>query len=200
MISSVSVIHWLVILSIAISISGAIPYIRDTLSAKTKPNRVSWFMWAFAALVSAGAAISAGADLWITSRVLIAGLIPLTVFLFSFVNKESYWKLTPFDFLCGILSLFAIIMWLFVDSPQVAVLLALAGDAVATLPTVIKGWKYPETETGYLYVASIISALLVLPAIPTWDIINSAFQIYLVVITGMLAVAVYHKRIFNFFK
>ncbi len=197
MLLNISFVHWLVLLSILISIAGAIPYIKNTLSGQTKPNRVSWFMWAFAALVSAGAAMAGGANLWTTSRVFIAGFIPLIIFLFSFVNKESYWKLTAFDFFCGILSLVALLVWLIIDSPKAAVLIALTGDAIATLPTVLKAWKYPDTETGILYVASIISAALILPAIPVWNIVNSAFQIYLLIITSILAFAVYRKRIFR---
>jgi hypothetical protein len=154
-------------------------------------------MWAFAALVSAGAAIAGGATLWTTSRVFVAGFIPLVIFLFSFVNKESYWKLTAFDFFCGILSLIALLVWLMAGSPKAAVLIALTGDAVATLPTILKAWKHPDTETGIIYIASMVSAALVLPAIPVWNIANSAFQIYLLIITSILAFAVYRKKIFR---
>ena len=44
-------IHWLVVLSV-LSTAGASVYIRDTLVGKTKPNRVSWSMWALSPLSS----------------------------------------------------------------------------------------------------------------------------------------------------
>ena len=194
MLLHISGLHWLVIISICISIAGSVAYIKDTIQGTTKPNRVSWFMWAFAALVSSGAALSAGADIWTTSRVFMAGFMPLLIFLFSFVNKKSYWKLNAFDFLCGILSLCALIIWVFADSPKAAVLFALAGDAIATLPTIIKSWKHPETETGLIYIASVVSVAIILPAIPKWDIVNAAFQLYLLIITSVLAFAVYRKK------
>ena len=198
MFNHISPVHMLVLLSILISVCGSIPYIRNTISGKSKPNRVTWGMWALAAMTSAGAAIGAHADPWTTSRVFMAGFMPFIIFLVSFVNTKSYWKLTPFDFVCGIFSLGALIAWLIVDSNKVAVLLALAGDAIATLPTIIKAWKHPETETGTLYIASIISAALILPAIPVWNVVNSAFQIYLLIITSILAFAVYRKRLFSY--
>lgn len=43
-----SFVHWLVMVSAAVSIGGASAYIRDTLKGTTKPNRVSWFLWALA--------------------------------------------------------------------------------------------------------------------------------------------------------
>ena len=195
MLSDISFVHGLVILSILISVSGSIPYIVNTISGKTRPNRVTWGMWGLAAMISAGAAIGAHADPWTTSRVFMAGFMPLIIFLVSFINKKSYWKLTPFDFLCGVFSLCALIAWLIIDSNKSAVILALIGDTIATLPTLIKAWKHPETETGTLYIASIISASLILPAIPTWNIVNCAFQIYLLVITSILAFAVYRKKL-----
>jgi hypothetical protein len=189
----ISFVHWLVIISVFISVGGSITYIRDTITGKTKPNRVSWGLWAFAPLVGTAAAFSAHADLWATSRIFLAGFIPLIVFIVSFVNRNSYWKLTLFDFLCGACSVVALIVWLAIDSPSLAILFAALGDGFAALPTIVKAWKYPETESGFIFIASLISVLLILPSIPKWDIVNSAFQIYLLVVNAALIAAVYRK-------
>ncbi len=187
--------HILVIISIFISFSGSVAYVFDTLKGKTKPNRVSWFLWAAAPLIGTGAAISSGADVWATARIFLAGFVPLIVLIASLINKQSYWKLTKFDFACGICSALALIVWLFADSPVLAVLLAATGDGLASLPTLIKSWKYPETETGWTFVAGFIATLLVLPSIPVWNIQNSAFQIYLLVINTLLVSFIYRKKI-----
>jgi len=187
--------HWLVILSVIISIGGSYAYIRDTLAGKTKPNRVSWSMWAIAPLIGTAAAISAGADFWATSRIFLAGFLPLLVFLASFLNKKGYWKLTLFDIACGSLSIIALIAWGIVKSPQLAILLVAIGDGFALLPTVRKAWKFPETETGITYMASLVSVILVIPSIPIWNIENSAFQIYLLAANTILLFAIYRKRL-----
>jgi hypothetical protein len=41
-----SIAHWLVLLSAVLSVVGSGAYIRDTLKGTTKPNRVSFSMWA----------------------------------------------------------------------------------------------------------------------------------------------------------
>ncbi|HEV8601510.1 MAG TPA: hypothetical protein VGQ87_02845, partial [Patescibacteria group bacterium] len=189
--------HWLVILSGLISITGAFAYIRDTLRGKTKPNRVSWIMWAIAPLVGTTAAISAGADLWATFRVFFSGFLPLIIFAASFVNPKSFWKLTFFDILCGICSLLAFVILISTDFPRIAILLAALGDGFALLPTLRKAWKYPETETGLTYILSLISTLIVLPSIPVWNIENSAFQIYLLVANTLLILSIYRNRFRN---
>ena len=192
--SPLSAAHLLVILSAIISVGGAYAYIRDTIAGKTKPNRVSWSMCALAPLIRTGAAWSSNADIWATVRIFLAGFVPLLVVLSSFANRQSYWKMTTFDVLCGVLSLTALFFWAIADSPRTAIVLSASGDGLAALPTVIKAWRYPETETGFTYLASFISVVLVIPSIPVWNIENSAFQIYLLLVNTLLLVAVYRKK------
>ncbi len=189
-----SIAHWLVLLSIPVNIAGSFAYIRDTLRGTTKPNRVTWLLWMIAPLIGASAAISANADIWATFRILLASFIPLVVFTVSFINPESYWKLTTFDLLCAGCSVLALIAWGTVDSPRLAILLAATGDAFAALPTIRKAWAHPESETGITYLATTTASLLVIPSIRRWDIENSAFQIYLIALNSIILFAIYRKR------
>lgn len=188
------IVHWLVILSALISIAGACAYIRDTLSGKTKPNLVSWSMWALAPLIGTAAAVASNADIWATVRIFLAGFLPLLVILASFRNSQSYWKLNSFDLLCGVFSLIALIVWGGVDSPRMAILLVAVADGFASVPTVVKAWRYPETETGTTYLASFISVALVIPSIPVWNIENSAFQVYLLAVNALLVMLIYRRK------
>ena len=191
----ISFVHWLVIVSVLVSISGATAYIRDTLAGKSKPNRISWSMWALAPLIGTAAALSAHADIWVTIRIFLAGFLPLLVLIASFINPQSYWKLSTFDFLCGACSILALIVWGAIDSPRSAILLAAIGDGFASLPTLRKTWNHPETETRWTYIASLIAVLLILPSIPNWNIENSAFQVYLLIVDALLLFALYRKRL-----
>jgi len=190
-----SLIHWLVILSAVVSVLGSSAYIIDTAKGKTKPNRVSWLMWSIAPLIGTFAALSAGGDIWATVRIFLAGFLPLIVLIVSFTNSKSYWKLTKFDFLCGACSLIAIVIWLIVGNPVIAILFAAIGDGFACLPTILKAWKNPETETGTTFVAALLASFLVLPSIPKWDIQNSAFQIYLIIANMVIVFSIYRKKL-----
>ena len=183
----------LVVISTLLMFWGGYGYLRDTLAGRTKPNRVSWSLWALAPLISLGAAFDADADLWASIRVLIGGIVPAVIFLASFINKNSYWRLGRFDWFCGALSLAALVFWQLADSPLVAVLLATTANTLATVPTFLKAWNYPETESRLIFITSFTSAILIIPAIPVWTIANSAFQIGLMLTTGALLVAIYRK-------
>ena len=143
MLLNLSFVHWLVVLSALISIAGSTAYIRDTLKGKTKPNRVSWFLWAIAPLIGTAAALSARADIWATVRVFLAGFLPLIVFIASFFNPNAYWKLGKFDFICGIFAVIGLILWGSVHSPRLAILFFALADGAAAIPTLVKSWQYP---------------------------------------------------------
>ena len=186
--------HWLVLLSALISISGASFYIRDTLKGRVKPNKVSWSMWALAPIVATCAAMSAGADPWATVRIFLSGFMPLLIVLVSFVSRQSYWKISIFDSICGVLSLAALVLWVVNDQPLAAIWLALIGDAFACLPTIIKAYKFPESENRITYIMSFISGVVVIPSIPIWNVQNSAFTIYLLVANFLILIPLVLKR------
>lgn len=178
--------HWLVLISALLSLSGAFAYIRDMFAGKSKPNLVTWGLWAFAPLVATGAALSANADGWATVRVFMSGFGPLLVFVFAFITRQNNWQLSKLDYACGLLSIIGLFIWLGAKSPVLAILLLAGADLLATLPTLIKAWKAPETETLYTYFIGLFAAIIVMPAIPVWNIENSAFQIYLLIANVLL--------------
>ena len=89
----------------------------------------------------------------------------------------------------------ALFVWLGIDSPRLAILCAAIGDGFAVIPTLVKAWHHPETETGSAYIAALVSVLLVLPSIPEWTIENAAFQIYLLIGSVVLLIAIYRKPV-----
>lgn len=187
----------LIFISISLSIYGSYNYIRDTIKGTTRPNRVSQGLWAIAPLIGVGAAISSGAGWMTTVRTFMTGFVPLTIFMVSFTNKNGYWKTTKFDYFCGIFSIVALIVWLVIDLPVYAVLLAAAADLFAAVPTIKKSWTNPESETGIAYVMSLIATLIILPTIKVFDIQNTAFQIYLLLVNVIIIFSIYRKKIFQ---
>ena len=52
-----------VILAAALNLYGSASYVIETLKGKTKPNRVTWFIWALAPLIAFAAMASEGVGL-----------------------------------------------------------------------------------------------------------------------------------------
>ena len=76
-----------------------------------------------------------------------------------------------------------------------AVLLASLANTFASVPTFVKAWNYPETESRLIFIMSFLSSILIIPAIPEWTIANSAFQISLMATTGAMLIAIYRKQL-----
>ncbi len=165
----------IVILGAVLFFLASLAYIRDTIRGKTKPNRVTWLMWSLAPLIGVSISWAHGTTFWEGLPVLMTGVMPLLIFLVTFINKNSYWKLTIFDYICGALSVIALIAWLLADAPIVALFLAIIGDLTAGLPTIRKSWLEPSSEMPVIYMFSSLDMLLGLLIISDWTILNSGF-------------------------
>lgn len=186
----------LVYIAVLVQLFGKLSYVKDTLKGKTKPNRISWLLWAVAPLIAASAAVSDGVTL-AAIPVFVSGFAPLLVLLASFANKNSYWKLEKGDYLCGLFSVLALVLWGVTKEPITAIVFALLSDFLATLPTLKKSWRYPETETANAYWAGLFSALTSFTAISAWNFSSVAFPIYLVLVNALLVACIYKTKIFK---
>ncbi|MDO8582261.1 MAG: hypothetical protein Q7S16_05325, partial [bacterium] len=131
---------------------------------------------------------------WSILPVFMAGFNPSLVLVASFINPKAYWKLTRFDYLCGFFSVLALVLWGVTKEPAIAIAFAIVSDALAAVPTLIKMWKYPETETVTPFFASLFSACMSFLAIRTWHFTAYAFSVYVVIVSIALIFSFYRKR------
>jgi hypothetical protein len=174
-----------VFLAAAIDLAGTAAYARDTLLGHTKPNRVSWLLWTVAPLIGFFAQISQGVGL-IAVLTFVIAFGPFLVLAASFINKQSYWKITTFDLACGGISVLALILWLATGQGVIAILLSMVADFTAGIPTVVKSYTNPETESSGAYFAGIFSAGITFFTIRNWNVATYAFPVYLFVMCAIL--------------
>lgn len=177
---------------------GKASYIKNTLKGKTKPNRISWFLWSLAPLIAAFAEFSDGVGLS-AIPVFLAGFSSLVVFAASFLNKRSYWKLERNDYFCALFSLLALIFWAVTNEPAVAILFSLLSDLFASIPTLRKSWHYPESESADAYVGGMFSALTSFFAMTQWNFSSVAFSLYLTLLNATIILFIHRKNIFKKF-
>jgi len=166
-----------VFLGVILSFYGALDYLINTIKGKTKPNRVSWFFWTLAPLIAFAAEIQKGVGLqsWMTFSV---GFGPLLIFLASFINKKSYWKLHKIDYFYGILALVGIILWQITGEGNIAILFSILADGFAAIPTIIKSYHNPETESNKIYFLGMLNSGITLLTIKVWSFAHFGFPIY----------------------
>ncbi len=152
-------------------------------------------MWALAPLIAFAAQIQKGVGL--TSLMTFSvGFSPLLVFLASFVNKKSEWKLEKLDIVCGISSFAGLILWAFSREPNVAIFFSILADLLASIPTVIKSYRFPETENYKIFLFGLINSGIALLTIKQWNFETASFPIYIFGITTLLVylIAIHPQR------
>jgi len=186
----------IIFVGVLINFVCTIWYIRGIFYSGTKPNLVSWFIWTLAPFIGVFLQLKAGAGLS-TLSVFMAGFGPLLVLLFSIFNRNAYWKITRFDVICGLISLLALVLYIFTHKLGISILFAIASDGLAAIPTIKKSWNFPETETSTIYFAGLISNILSLLVIKSWIFSIYSFSVYLIIINIIIIFTIYRKRIFK---
>jgi hypothetical protein len=167
-----------VIIGTLIGAAGALAYLWDTIKGKVRPNRVSFLLWAIAPMIAFAAQIKQGVGLE-SLMTFSTGFLPLLIFIASFTNINAEWKLTSFDVACGFLSVVGLILWLITKVGNVAIFFSIVADGLAALPTLIKAYKYPETEIAWPWLATCVGVTLTLLTLQEWTFANSGFIIYI---------------------
>jgi len=177
---------------------GHILYIRSIKNGSTRPNLVSWLFWTLAPFLGVYFQIKAGAGLSFLP-IFIAGLGSLLVLIFASLTKNGFWKITTFDIYYGIFSLLALIIYVFTHNLGISILFAILSDALASVPTVIKSWKFPETEMWAPYLLPIFSNTVGLMIIKDWSFPIYSFGVYFLILDISIVFSIYRKQISRFF-
>jgi hypothetical protein len=186
--------EYLVLVGAVCSLLAAFAYIRSMFKGQTMPNRVTWLMWSVAPFLATAASISAGND-WAVIPVFMAGFGPFLIFAASFFSKKAYWKLARFDYICGAISAFALVIWYLTSNPNLAIILSIAADALAGTPTIIKAYHNPETESVWPYLIGLFVPVTSFLVAGTWSFAELAFPSYLITINFFLTILVARKQL-----
>jgi hypothetical protein len=178
-----------VFLGAAIGAVGQTMYVVDTIRGRTQPNRVTWLLWGIAPLLAFAVEINDGVGLR-SLLTFMVGFGPCVVFVASFVNPSSVWKLGPFDYACGALSVAGTIGWIVTRQGLVALGAAIAADALAGVPTLVKSWRNPESESASVYIGSFLNAVITLLTVKQLSAPVVAFPLYIAVIALLEAALV----------
>lgn len=164
---------------------GSLAYLLDTVKGKVKPNRVSFLLWSIAPFIAFAAQINQGIGLE-SLMTFSTGFLPLTIFIASFVNKKAEWKITKFDLVCGALSILGLILWLVTKVGNIAITFSILADALAAIPTLVKAYKYPDTEIAWPWIATVFGVVLTLLTLKGLTFANSGFILYILIVNTII--------------
>lgn len=170
--------EYFAVIGAVIASAGGFYYLYETIRGKTKPNRITWLLWGLLPMITFVAQRVQDVE-GLSWASFAAGFTPLLVVAVSFLNKKAYWKTQPLDYGLMAAALVGILLWAITKEPNIAILFALFADLLASIPTIIKSIKHPETESWIAYAISTVGFGIAILSIHSFNFENSAFVLYL---------------------
>ena len=186
----------IIFVGVLLSIVGYYFYFKNMFFGQTKPNLVSWFIWMLAPFLGVFFQIKAGAGLSVIP-IFIAGFGPFLVLLISLLKKNGYWKITFLDAICGMLAIIALALYILTNSLTGSVIFVILSDGLAAVPTLVKSWRFPESETSSIYLTGIFGQIIGLLIIKEWIFPIYSLGIYFILINTAIVFCIYRKKIFK---
>lgn len=172
---------------------GGLFYLYETLVGNAQPNRVTWLLWGVFPLVIFVAQRAQGVES-VSWASFVAGLTPLLVFAASFANPKAFWRTQPRDYALMVAAIAGIVGWAITDNPNLALAFSLLADLLAGIPTLIKSYRHPESESWIAYAISAVGFGISLLSVQVLDFQNAAFVAYIFVMNATFAVLAWRGR------
>ncbi|WP_407566045.1 hypothetical protein [Streptomyces sp. 184] len=184
--------HW-VFVSAVLGVAGSVRYAFAVVRGTARPNLVTWSLWAAVPLIAFSAQLDSGVGLPAV-QTLVAGAGPLVVVVTGVCTRRNLARLGVFDLACAAVAVAALGVWLGLGEAALAVLFAVAADAAAALPTVVKAWRDPASENLLFYVLVGTGAAITLLTISSGDPAAWAFAAYVLTVCVSLVALVSVRR------
>ena len=184
--------YWAYVAAV-INVLGTLTYVMDVFSGKARPSRVTWGVLTIAPMIAFASMLSQGVGMAQSIVTFSVGFSPFLIFVSSFLVKHPAWQLKRFDIGCGVLSLFGLLLWWITGEGNVAIIFSILADGLAFLPTLVKAYYHPETESPWTFMASEVATIIGLMTVKNWNFETVGFQLYILAANIFAIVFIYFK-------
>ena len=173
------------------AVVGNVPYVKDVLDKKVQPHVYTWFVWSVVSGIIFFGQLAKGAGV---------GAIPtfaseiFTFIIFLLSLRYGFKKITLVDTFFLFLALIGIGLWVAIKDPTLSVIIAVAIDLVAFVPTILKTWTYPRTETPLLYFMNVTRHALALLSLEAYNIATTLHSIAMITTNSIMTVIMLARR------
>lgn len=173
--------------------SGGFLYLYHTIRGTVQPNKVTWFFWGAFPMIAFFAQRAQDVD-WLAWATFAAGFTPFLIIIAATFNPKAYWKLESRDYICLGVALIGVFLWMLTNEPNLAILFAILADLAAGLPTIIKSYKYPGSESWGAYALSALGFAIAVASVHIWTFEYYGFVAYLFAINLLLAILALRRQ------
>lgn len=177
------------ILSSVVLIVGMVPYLRDVIRGDVKPHAMSWLGWSLITALGGLAMVSDGAG-WVVAMLFANSITCFSIPITALIKRTAVWSVTKADSVLFILGGIGIILWQTLDLPVLALVCAIFADMSFGIPTIIKTYRDPSSETPTAWIFSVVAEIFALLAITQLTFSEIAYPTYLLIYDGLMVLIV----------
>ncbi len=170
---------------------GYYPYLKDLFARRTQPHLYTWLIWAITASIATAGVLTGGGNLGVLPMVAGTALVIFVCILSIWYGSKD---ITKSDTITLIAALVAIVVWVQLDNPLMAVLLATAIDGFGYIPTFRKSYSEPHTETPFFWLVMSGNSFLTLLALDAYNLLTTTYLVVLGLANLALYLLILHRR------
>jgi hypothetical protein len=172
----------------AIVVAGAaIFYLVEIFRGETRPQRVSWAVWAVIGVLGYGTASAggAGAGAYVAGVYMVACIATFAVSLAPRYGKPGGAR---YDWPLGAIAIAGLVLWRSGALPDDAgAALAVGCDGIALWPTMRGALQAPRSESRGAWTADVVGNTMAVGALNSHAFASAAYPVYLLVATAVIA-------------
>ncbi len=177
------------ILSSVFVLVGAIPYLSDIHARRAHPHMLSWMGWAFITALGGFAMLAEGGQ-WTVAIVFANTISCLSIVGYSVFRRVGVWSTTTWDYVFFGFGILGLVLWQTLDMPILALICAIVADLSFGIPTIIKTYKDPNSETPFVWLTATLSGVFSMFAIHQISFAEIAYPFYLLVFDAIVLLLV----------
>jgi len=168
-------------------LASFIPYIRDIFIGETKPERISWLIWAILGTISLFSQLAKGGSysLIMTGAQAIGDLL-----IFILAIKYGLGGFIRRDIIALIGVATGLFLWYLTKEAAIALFVVIFIDAIGAILTVIKSYDRPATETVSSWLFTLLGGILACVAVGSLNFILLIFPLYICLASTAILVAI----------
>lgn len=175
------------IIAAFLAMIGNVPYLTDVIRGRVKPHAYTWFVWTIVSAITFLGQLAKGAGVGALPAA-VSEIFTICIFLFSL--KYGFRAVIKADTYFLLLALAGVILWIMTKDPTGSVVIAVAIDLIAFVPTLRKAWENPKTENAMLYGMNVLRHILTLFSLQAYSIATTLHSIAMIgansLMTGFL--------------
>ena len=173
--------EWFGRLAGIISAFAFVPYLYSITVGK-KPSLATWTIWTVVGVLIYRSYLSAN-DGWVsTSWVAVVYIIaPAAIVCTILWYGARYTRLDWIEITCLLGALCGVIVWCVTESSLAALMIFITIDGVGAVPTIVKSYRAPYSESLVAWSCSFLGSFFNLCAIERWTVAGASYPTYLAV-------------------